>query len=44
MSAQFLIKSVHLLPKTFKSFDFSNILNMSIPDEGYSRNVSHAIN
>ena len=35
---------VFLLPKIFKLFGFSNILTLIVPDEGYSRNVSCALN
>ena len=33
-----------LLPKTFKLFGFFNLLTMSVPDKGYSRNTSYALN
>jgi hypothetical protein len=34
---------VYLFPKTFKLFGFSNLLTMSLLDEGYSRNISALI-
>ena len=35
---------IFLLPKIFKIFSFSNILALSVLDEGYSRNESCALN
>jgi hypothetical protein len=35
---------VYLLPKNFKLFVFSNLLTISEPDEGFSRNESCTIN
>jgi hypothetical protein len=35
---------VFLLPKTFKIIWLSNILNLSVPDEGYSKNVPCTLN
>ena len=34
------LKTTTLLPKNFRLFLFSNFLTTSVPDEGYSRNVS----
>jgi hypothetical protein len=31
-------------PKDFKIIWLSNILNLSVPDEGYNRNASSALN
>jgi len=35
---------VFLLPKTFILFWFSNILALSVPEEGYYRNMSCTLN
>jgi hypothetical protein len=45
MILEILFKPFGLLaPKTFKIIWFSNLSTLSIPDEGYSRNVSCALN
>ena len=34
----------YLFPKTFTLFGFSNLSSMIVPDEGYSRDASCALN
>ena len=41
---KFSLCLVFLLPKTLKLFSFQIFLTLSVPDEGYSRNVSCALN